>query len=272
MQAFACVRKGASKMKSFRREILSRFKSGRRNPMGNLHPEESLVPQGWNISDANGEMSRGGSQTGIHHPAVLRIGKRSVDIAAALFFFAAFGWLFVLIGLFVLISSGSPVLYYQSRYGKDGRIFRFYKFRSMIANSAQVLEEHLKSNPEARRQWDEYQKLDDDPRITRFGKFIRKTSLDELPQFWNVLTGDMSLIGPRPCMLEQKELYGQNWSHYCAVRPGITGLWQVSGRNQLTYNARVALDVRYVETLSVGKDVDIFFRTIWVVAAGHGSR
>jgi len=259
-------------MKAFRREILSRFKPGWKNPMGNLHPEESLVPQGWDLADAGAEMSRGGSQSGINHSPLLKVAKRSVDIGAALFFFIAFGWLFVLLGLCVFASSGAPVLYYQPRYGKNGRIFRFYKFRSMIANSAQVLEEHLKANPEARRQWDEYQKLDDDPRITRFGKFIRKTSLDELPQFWNVLVGDMSLIGPRPCMLEQKELYGHSWSHYCAVRPGITGLWQVSGRNQLTYNARVALDVRYVETLSVGKDVDIFFRTIWVVAAGHGSR
>ena len=240
--------------------------------MRNLRPEESLVPQGWDSSEVNGEMSRDSAQNHVRHPAMLQVAKRSVDIAVALFFFIAFGWLFVLIGICVLAGSGAPVLYSQPRYGKGGRVFRFYKFRSMMPNSAQILEEHLRNNPAARQQWDEYQKLEDDPRITRFGKFIRKTSLDELPQFWNVLTGDMSLIGPRPCMLEQKSLYGQDWSHYCAVRPGITGLWQVSGRNQLSYNARVALDVRYVETLSVGKDVDIFFRTIWVVAIGHGSR
>ena len=240
--------------------------------MRNLRPEESLVPQGWDSSEVNGEMPRDSAQNHVRHPAMLQVAKRSVDIAVALFFFIAFGWLFVLIGICVLAGSGAPVLYSQPRYGKGGRVFRFYKFRSMMPNSAQILEEHLRNNPAARQQWDEYQKLEDDPRITRFGKFIRKTSLDELPQFWNVLTGDMSLIGPRPCMLEQKSLYGQDWSHYCAVRPGITGLWQVSGRNQLSYNARVALDVRYVETLSVGKDVDIFFRTIWVVAIGHGSR
>lgn len=238
--------------------------------MRNIHTDDSLVPQGW---DRNGERLRDNSaSTQIHHPAMLKIGKRSVDIAAALFFLCAFGWLFVLIGLFVRASSGSPVFYSQPRYGKNGKVFRFYKFRSMTPNSAQVLEEHLKNNAEARKQWEEFQKLEDDPRITRVGKFIRKTSLDELPQFWNVLMGDMSLIGPRPCMLEQKSLYGQNWSHYCAVRPGITGLWQVSGRNQLSYNARVALDVKYVETLSPVKDVDIFLRTIWVVAVGHGSR
>jgi lipopolysaccharide/colanic/teichoic acid biosynthesis glycosyltransferase len=239
------------------------------NSMRNIRPEDSLVPQGW---DMHSDMSRDSGQTQIHHPAVLQIGKRSVDIAAALFFLCAFGWLFVLIGICVRISSGSPVFYSQPRYGKGGRVFKFYKFRSMTPNSAQVLEEHLKKDPVARQQWADYQKLENDPRITRFGKFIRKTSLDELPQFWNVLTGDMSLIGPRPCMLDQKNLYGQNWSHYCAVRPGITGLWQVSGRNQLSYNARVALDAKYVETLSVGKDIDILFRTVWVVAIGHGSR
>ena len=241
--------------------------------MRNLRPEESMVPQGWDNSEHSHSQSPYGiGQNRVNHPVLLRIGKRSVDITAALFFFLAFGWVFVLIGLCVMISSGAPVFYSQPRYGKDGRVFRFWKFRSMTANSAQVLEEHLKNNPEARRQWDEYQKLENDPRITPFGKFIRKTSLDELPQFWNVLIGEMSLIGPRPCMLDQKALYGHDWVHYCAVRPGITGLWQVSGRNQLSYKKRVALDVTYVETLSVGRDIGIFLRTIWVVAVGHGSR
>jgi lipopolysaccharide/colanic/teichoic acid biosynthesis glycosyltransferase len=208
----------------------------------------------------------------VNHPAMLRIAKRAVDIAASLFFFTAFGWLYVLLAIGVFLSSGAPVLYSQPRYGRGGRVFKFYKFRSMLPNSAQILEEHLKNDPVARQQWDDYQKLENDPRITRFGKFIRKTSLDELPQFWNVLVGDMSLVGPRPCMLDQKGLYGTDWSFYCAVRPGITGLWQVSGRNQLSYKKRVALDVAYVETLSVGRDIGIFIRTIWVVAVGHGSR
>lgn len=208
----------------------------------------------------------------VSHPAMLRIAKRGVDIAASLFFFTAFGWLYVLLAIGVFLSSGAPVLYSQPRYGRGGRVFKFYKFRSMLPNSAQILEEHLKNDPVARQQWDDYQKLENDPRITRFGKFIRKTSLDELPQFWNVLVGDMSLVGPRPCMLDQKGLYGTDWSFYCAVRPGITGLWQVSGRNQLSYKKRVALDVAYVETLSVGRDIGIFIRTIWVVAVGHGSR
>ncbi|MDQ0571968.1 exopolysaccharide production protein ExoY [Variovorax paradoxus] len=208
----------------------------------------------------------------IRHPTMLRAGKRAVDIAASLFFFTAFGWLYVLLAIGVFLSSGAPVLYSQPRFGRGGRVFKFYKFRSMLPNSAQILEEHLRKDPVARQQWDDYQKLENDPRITRFGKFIRKTSLDELPQFWNVLVGDMSLVGPRPCMLDQKGLYGADWSFYCAVRPGITGLWQVSGRNQLSYKKRVALDVAYVETLSVGRDIGIFIKTIWVVAVGHGSR
>ncbi|MEJ1129686.1 sugar transferase [Variovorax sp. CCNWLW225] len=236
--------------------------------MTNFRSEELTAPSS---EEMHSEFSDAAWER-VNHPAMLRIAKRAVDIAASLFFFTAFGWLYVLLAIGVFLSSGAPVLYSQPRYGRGGRVFKFYKFRSMLPNSAQILEEHLKNDPVARQQWDDYQKLENDPRITRFGKFIRKTSLDELPQFWNVLVGDMSLVGPRPCMLDQKGLYGADWSFYCAVRPGITGLWQVSGRNQLSYKKRVALDVTYVETLSVGRDIGIFIRTIWVVAVGHGSR
>lgn len=198
--------------------------------------------------------------------------KRVFDILVAVFFFITFGWLYVLLWAGVLITSNRPGIYSQPRYGRDGKVFKFYKFRSMVVDSASVLENHLSSNVEARKQWAEFQKLDNDPRITRFGAFIRKTSLDELPQFWNVLIGDMSLIGPRPCMLSQKALYGSSWSFYSAVRPGITGLWQVSGRNQLTYLRRVDLDVEYVSTLSMSGDIAILLKTFHVVATGHGSR
>lgn len=198
--------------------------------------------------------------------------KRAVDIVASLIFFACFGWLYLLIALGVLLTSGGPAIYSQPRYGRNGRVFRFYKFRSMVRDSDIVLEEHLRSSKIARQQWQDFQKLEKDPRITKFGALIRKTSLDELPQFWNVLKGDMSLIGPRPCMLNQKELYGHDWIFYCAVRPGITGLWQVSGRNKLSFKARVALDVSYVQSLSVLRDFHIFFKTVWVVLSGHGSR
>lgn len=206
------------------------------------------------------------------HSISLRFFKRLIDIFVSVFFFVAFGWLYLILWGGVLLTSGSPGIYSQPRYGRDGRVFKFFKFRSMVTDSAEVLDIYLKSNPAAKLQWEKYQKLENDPRITRFGAFIRKTSLDELPQFWNVFIGDMSLIGPRPCMLSQKELYGSAWAYYSAVRPGITGLWQVSGRNSLSYSERVVLDVGYVKNLSIFNDISIFFKTIGVVLTGHGSR
>lgn len=208
----------------------------------------------------------------VSHSLSLRLAKRAFDVAGALILFLIFGWLYVLLWIGVLATSGAPALYSQKRYGKNGKLFNFYKFRSMVRDADVVLERHLKSSAIAHDQWRDFQKLENDPRITWFGRFIRKTSLDELPQFWNVLIGDMSLIGPRPCMTSQRELYGVDWDYYCAVRPGITGLWQVSGRNKLTYHDRVALDVEYVRTLSVFGDLSIAFRTIYVVLTGHGSR
>jgi exopolysaccharide production protein ExoY len=202
----------------------------------------------------------------------IQMAKRMVDIVIALVFIIGFAWLYVLVAFGVLASSGSPVFYSQKRLGKNGREFKLYKFRSMVADAANVLDEYLEKNPHEIDQWASFQKLENDPRVTRFGKFIRRTSIDELPQFWNVLVGDMSVVGPRPCMVQQKELYSAYWSHYCAVRPGITGLWQVSGRNHLSFEERVRLDVRYVQSLSVMGDAKIFFRTVFVVLTGHGSR
>lgn len=202
----------------------------------------------------------------------LRCSKRTVDISVSLIFFLVFGWLYLLLWIGVRITSGGPAIYSQPRYCRNGVVFKFYKFRSMVPNADVVLEEHLKRDSAARRQWADFQKLDKDPRVTKFGVFIRKTSLDELPQFWNVLKGDMSIVGPRPCMVSQKELYGKYWSYYCAVRPGITGLWQVSGRNKLSFQRRIALDVEYVENLSFLNDIRIFLRTIGVVITGSGSR
>lgn len=206
------------------------------------------------------------------HSRATLVVKRAIDVIGALVFFIAFGWLYLFIAVGVLVTSGRPVLFWQNRYGRNGDRFPFYKFRSMVPNAEQVLKEYLASNPAAAEEWAKFQKLDNDPRITPFGKFIRKTSLDELPQFWNVLRGDMSLIGPRPCLLEQKKLYGSYWGHYTSVRPGITGLWQVSGRNTVSYRRRIALDVRYVERLSIWQDIYIFLKTVWVVATGHGSK
>jgi len=198
--------------------------------------------------------------------------KRAIDIVGALFFFMVFGPLYLLVALMVAVSMGRPVHFWQNRLGANGQRFRFYKFRSMVRNSEVVLDEFLSRNDMARTEWDTFQKLEKDPRITPIGQFIRKLSLDELPQFWNVLKGDMSLVGPRPCMERQRSLYGRGWEHYCAMRPGITGLWQVSGRNRLSYARRVELDVEYVSNWSLWLDIKILVRTVGTVVTGEGSR
>ncbi|MDM0109799.1 sugar transferase [Variovorax sp. J22R24] len=197
--------------------------------------------------------------------------KRSVDIMGALSFFVFLGPLYLLVAAAVLVGTGGPVHYGQTRLGQGGRPFRCYKFRSMVEGADQVLEQHLQNDTAARTRWQEFQKLDDDPRITPVGRVIRKLSLDELPQFFNVLKGDMSLVGPRPCMVRQRSLYGRSWAHYCQMRPGITGLWQVSGRNRLPYAHRVALDARYASEWSLRLDAKILARTFRVVLSGDGS-
>jgi exopolysaccharide production protein ExoY len=191
--------------------------------------------------------------------------KRIIDIAGALTFFGVFGPLYVTVALSIWLSGGGPIHYRQTRLGKDGKPFHVYKFRSMVANADQVLEEYLLKDSAARAEWDTFQKLNNDPRIIPIGKFIRRYSLDELPQFWNVLRGDMSLVGPRPCMERQRTLYGGAWAHYTAVRPGLTGLWQVSGRNNLTFAQRVALDTEYVTSWSLGLDLKILLKTFRAV-------
>ena len=201
-----------------------------------------------------------------------RRAKRAADILMAGSFFLFFGWAYALIWLGVLYTSGGPAIYMQPRYGKGGRVFKFYKFRSMVANADAVLARHLRENEAARREWAVYQKLQHDPRITRFGAFLRKYSIDEFPQFWNVLKGDMSMVGPRPCMFAQKDLYGDYWDHYCAVRPGITGLWQISGRNEISYRRRAAMDAEYVAHLSLWRDFVILLKTFGVVTGARGSR
>ena len=197
--------------------------------------------------------------------------KRLIDIVGALSFFVLFGPLYLMVAAAVMIGMGAPVHYWQTRLGQGGRTFRFYKFRSMVRRSDAILEKHLQDDEVARAQWNKYQKLDHDPRVTVVGRFIRKWSLDELPQFWNVLTGEMSLVGPRPCMVRQRALYGEHWAHYCAMRPGITGLWQVSGRNRLSYAQRVALDARYVSEWSIRLDLLILLKTVRCVVLRDGS-
>lgn len=166
------------------------------------------------------------------------------------------------------IEGGNP-FYRQTRLGKDGQRFSILKLRTMVRDADKVLNAYLKANPEMRIEWDEKQKLINDPRVTRVGAILRSTSLDELPQLWNVLTGDMSLIGPRPMMPEQLPMYG-NAGHYFALRPGITGLWQISARNENRFSFRNEVDATYNRSMSAVGDLVIMFKTVGVMLRRTG--
>lgn len=213
-------------------------------------------------------------QTIVELPKLNRIAvatKRSLDVVGALIFLIALLPLYLVIAAAVRTTSPGPILYAQKRAGRGGRLFTFYKFRSMSVNSEHLLNSFLDTDPRARQEWQQFQKISEDPRITKFGRFIRRTSLDELPQFWNVLKGDMSLVGPRPVTSAEKERYGAYWSAYCHVRPGLTGAWQVSGRSNVSYEARVKLDYEYVKNWSLLRDLQILTKTVRVVLVQDGS-
>ena len=200
--------------------------------------------------------------------AIYRIGaKRCLDVILVLMTLPISLPLILGMMCLVALDGGSPI-YRQKRLGRGGRVFHMVKIRTMVAGADALLEYHLRKNPEARREWDETQKLKRDPRITRMGCFLRKSSLDELPQLWNVLKGDMSLVGPRPMMVDQKELYPGK--AYYDLRPGITGLWQISERNETSFAERAGFDNRYLATLSFSQDVAILLRTVTVVLRGTG--
>jgi exopolysaccharide production protein ExoY len=179
---------------------------------------------------------------------------------------------FLIIAFLVWRVDGGPFIFAHYRVGKDGRLFKCMKFRSMRQDSDRVLAELLENNPQARLEWQRDRKLVNDPRITGVGHFIRKTSLDELPQLMNVLRGEMNLVGPRPVTVAELSKYGTSRWHYVSVKPGMTGLWQVSGRNNTTYEERVALDRLYVESHSFFSDVAILFKTVKVVLLREGAR
>jgi lipopolysaccharide/colanic/teichoic acid biosynthesis glycosyltransferase len=169
--------------------------------------------------------------------------------------------LFVIVALMIR-RDGGPALFSQPRVGHNGRLFNCYKFRSMRVDAEQVLDQYLAQSPEAAKEWQQFQKLKNDVRITSFGHFIRRTSIDELPQLLNVIKGEMSLVGPRPIMPGQEEFYAEDFSYYESVRPGITGPWQVSGRNKLTFKERVALESCYARNWTPWMDIVIILKTI----------
>jgi len=175
------------------------------------------------------------------------------------------------LALLIKLDSPGPVFYGHHRLGKDGKFFIAWKFRSMVSNSQEILEKLLDSDPAIRSEWEANHKLCDDPRITRMGKFLRKTSLDELPQLWNVLKGEMSLVGPRPIVEDEVAKYGHHYPLFASVKPGMSGLWQVSGRSETDYEERIALDILYIQSWSLWLDMYILFKTLGVVLGGKGA-
>lgn len=196
-----------------------------------------------------------------------RIGKRIFDIAMILVSLPILVPVMAVITVLLMLDKQSP-FFVQKRVGRDGREFRILKFRTMVDNADDRLQEHLSDDPEALAEWRDHQKLRNDPRVTIIGRALRKTSLDELPQIWNVLKGEMSLVGPRPMMPGQRHLYPG--VAYYALLPGITGPWQVSARNQCEFRARAKYDTIYGQEISLAADVRLLFQTVGVVFRGTG--
>ncbi len=188
--------------------------------------------------------------------------------AVMLLFFAP---LMLGVGIAVFVQDGGPIFFAHRRLGRDGRRFACLKFRSMATDAQARLNQLLAIDPAARAEWERDHKLRSDPRITRLGEFLRRSSLDELPQLFNVLRGEMSLVGPRPIVEAEARRYGHRIRNYCSVRPGITGLWQVSGRNNTSYRRRVAIDVVYSKRKSLLLDGRILLMTIPAVLLRRGS-
>jgi len=197
--------------------------------------------------------------------------KRAFDILCALAGLLVLSPLFLLIVSLIKLDSRGPAFFGHKRLGKGGRYFTCYKFRTMRPDAEQVLKELLRRDPEARAQWERDFKLKNDPRITRIGAFLRKTSLDEIPQLWNVVKGDMSLVGPRPIVTDEVERYGDKARYLFKVPPGITGLWQVSGRNDIDYEERVLLDEYYAKNWSLWLDIEVIIRTFGAVLKKQGA-
>jgi Undecaprenyl-phosphate galactose phosphotransferase WbaP len=197
--------------------------------------------------------------------------KRLIDIAISSLCLLIGTPFAVIIYLFIHFDSPGGIFYRQPRLGYGGKTFRLLKFRTMQTNGDEIFSERLKTDKAFRDEWKKYQKIKIDPRITRVGSFLRKYSFDELPQLWNILKGEMSIVGPRPIMLNQKEMYGLDFKNYARVRPGVTGLWQISGRNHTTFARRTEFDMEYIQRWSVWLDIYIIFQTFKEVFARNGA-
>lgn len=191
--------------------------------------------------------------------------KRLFDIVFSLSVLILLAPVYLLLALLIVMSSPGPIFYVQERVGRNRQLFNCLKFRTMVENADEVLVEMMETYPHIRQEFEDNFKLKHDPRITWIGQFLRVTSLDEFPQFWNVLKGDMSVVGPRPLVVEELPKYGRYMDKILTIRPGITGLWQVSGRNDIPYPRRVQIDLYYVNAKNFWMDLWIIVKTIGVV-------
>jgi exopolysaccharide production protein ExoY len=198
--------------------------------------------------------------------------KRMLDVGLAIAALVFLAPLLLTACLLIRLQDGGQAIFPHTRYGLGGRTFKCLKLRSMVPDAAERLQTLIDSDPVARREWEETQKLTNDPRVTALGKFIRASSIDELPQLLNVIRGDMSLVGPRPISMSERSRYGDGFADYCSVRPGITGKWQISGRSNISYTERVAMDVAYARTRTFWGDVLIMVKTIPAVLFSIGAR
>jgi Undecaprenyl-phosphate galactose phosphotransferase WbaP len=233
-------------------------------------PDMDGLPSLWNRTYDYGGQLGIGLEVGLLMP-LPRLLKRITDLIIVIVGGLCCLPLIVAIALLIKCSSPGPIIFRQERIGFRGCRFQAYKFRTMVAEADKVLESYLAANPKMREEWENDHKLKNDPRVTRIGRWLRKTSLDELPQLWNVLRGEMSLVGPRPIVKEEVIKYGEGYDLYTKVVPGITGLWQISGRNNISYTTRVRLDSYYVRNWSPWMDFYILARTIRVVLNGAGA-
>ena len=204
-------------------------------------------------------------------PTLAQVFKRIVDITIAFTGLIVLSPVFFLIAILIKLESQGPAIFRQLRVGQDGCLFVLYKFRTMREADQDQPDESFVEGAEDRIKFNLYQKISDHPRLTFIGRILRRSSLDELPQLWNVLNGEMSVVGPRPILPEQKTLYGKALINYIQLRPGITGFWQVSGRNRLSFLERVSCDEFYFCNQSLGLDFVILVRTVWVVLSQEGA-
>jgi undecaprenyl-phosphate galactose phosphotransferase len=198
--------------------------------------------------------------------------KRIFDLVFSFAGILIFFPFFIILAVVIKISSKGKVLHIQERYGKDGKIFKLLKFKTMYKDADERMKQYLIKRPQQKKEWDTYKKLRTfDPRVTPVGKMLRRFSMDELPQLFNVLKGDMSLIGPRPYMIQEKSEIMPYSSVLFKVKPGITGIWQIRGRSELSFESRIKIDMFYVNNWSLSKDIVILFKTVGVVLKGRGA-